>query len=97
MPLKSKKKNVLFLKIGPPAVTPKSLRVGVRLRQAGGIGEEIVGVEIVVAEEFEQFAVVLVGSRSRHHVDDGAAAIAKLGAEIACWILNSSIASTGGT
>jgi hypothetical protein len=47
IPLKSKKKNVLFFKIGPPAVPPKSLRVRCGC-EAGGVGEKRVGVQTLL-------------------------------------------------
>src|SRR5215469_15996313 len=45
-----------------------------RPRQLGLIGEEVIGIEVIVAEEFIEIAVELVRSRLCHHVDLSAGA-----------------------
>ena len=67
VPCQSAKKNVLFLRMGPPSVKPYWLR-----RNSGfapGWREVVARVQIFVAEELEQRAVKLVaaGFPDHHH------------------------------
>ena len=52
-----------------------------RLRKTLGVREKRVRIQNVVAQEFKQLAVILIRARSRHYVNNGAAAIAELSAE----------------
>src|SRR5581483_8423275 len=51
---------------------------------AGAVGEEIVGRQRIVPEIFKEAAVQRVGSAFGDHIDDSAARIGILRAEIAC-------------
>ena len=53
-----------------------------RARQAGRIGEEVVGVEIVVAQKLEDRAVKLIGAALDGGVDHRAGGVAELGGEV---------------
>src|ERR1700686_753046 len=53
-----------------------------RLRKARRVREKSVRIQDVVAQEFKQFAVVLICSRSRHDVDNRASAVAELRTEV---------------
>src|SRR5579863_6553643 len=53
-----------------------------RLGKARRVREKRVRIEQAVAQEFEQLAVISIRTRSRHHIDDRAAAVAELRIEI---------------
>ncbi len=51
-----------------------------RARQAGFVGEEIIGIELVIAEELEERAVKCVGAGACGDVEDAAAGASVFGA-----------------